>query len=63
MMIPGSPEAPMTEEEIVGKFKGCWSFGLNIPEAEAATFAEMILGIDRLEDVSQIAQAFPAPRH
>ena len=61
-MIPGSPEAPMTQAEIIEKFKGSLSFGLDFPESEAAAFAEVVLAIEDLADVSELARAFPSPR-
>jgi 2-methylcitrate dehydratase PrpD len=60
--IPGSPDAPMTEAEIVDKFKGCMSFGLDLPESDAAAFAETVLAVEGLADVSELARAFPLPR-
>jgi 2-methylcitrate dehydratase PrpD len=61
-VIPGSPEAPMTQAEIVNKFKSNLSFGLDLPESEAAAFAEMVLALEDLADVSELARAFPSPR-
>jgi 2-methylcitrate dehydratase PrpD len=61
-VIPGSPEAPMTQAKIVNKFKSSLSFGLDLPEAQAATFAEMILAIEDLADISELTRAFPSSR-
>jgi 2-methylcitrate dehydratase PrpD len=59
-VIPGSPEAPMSEAAIVEKFKGCLSFGLNLPASAAGAFAKTVLAIEDLADVSELARAFPS---
>jgi 2-methylcitrate dehydratase PrpD len=59
--IPGSPGAPMSEAAIVDKFKGCLSFGLDLPASEAGAFVETVLAIEDLADVSELARAFPQP--
>lgn len=60
--IPGSPQAPMTEAAILEKFKGCLSFGLGCPEPEAAAFAETVLAIEDMPDISRLIRAFPSSR-
>jgi 2-methylcitrate dehydratase PrpD len=60
--IPGSPAAPMTETEILEKFKGCLSFGLDCPESEAAAFAQTVLAVEDLPDISGLTRAFPSSR-
>lgn len=61
-LIPGSPDAPMTEAKIVDKFKNCLSFGLDLPESDAAKFADIVLAVEDLADVSELARAFPSSR-
>jgi 2-methylcitrate dehydratase PrpD len=60
--VPGSPAAPMTEAEIVEKFRSCMSFGLDLPDAEADAFAGKILAIEDMVDVSDLVRLFPSPR-
>jgi hypothetical protein len=60
--IPGSPAAPMTESKILEKFKDCLSFGLDCPEAEAAAFADTVLTVEEMPDMSRLIRAFPSSR-
>jgi 2-methylcitrate dehydratase PrpD len=61
-LVPGSPEAPMTQAEIVDKFKDCLSFGLDVREPDAAAFAKTALAIESLADISELVRRFPSPR-
>ncbi len=58
-LIPGSPDAPMSEADIIAKFEGCVAFGLGLDAAQARPFAERLLAIDELPDVSVLARDFP----
>jgi len=52
----------MTEREILEKFKDCLSFGLDCPEAEAATFVDTVLTVEDMPDMSRLICAFPSSR-
>ena len=58
-LVPGSPEAPMTEAEIIAKFEGCAAFGLGLDAARARPFAERLLALEDVADVSVLAREFP----
>jgi len=60
-LIPGSPEAPMSEAEILAKFENCMAFGLDAPAAGVRRFAERLFELERLADVSELARDFPLP--
>jgi 2-methylcitrate dehydratase PrpD len=57
----GSPQEPMTEQELTAKLRACLAFGLDATHAQADRLAETIA---RLEDVADagaaIVTAFPA---
>lgn len=60
--VKGSPDDPMSEAEIVEKFRSCLAFGLGTGAAAADRYAEIVLGIDDAADVSVLASAFPQAR-
>jgi 2-methylcitrate dehydratase PrpD len=58
--IKGSPQEPMTSEELEAKFRSCLRFGLNATEAQADRLADTISHLEKLDDVgTAIAEAFP----
>ena len=59
-IVPGSPEAPMSADEVLGKFRGCMAFGLGLPAGATDDYARMLLALETLDDVSAIARSFPA---
>lgn len=58
-LIPGSPEAPMSEDDIIAKFEGCAAFGLGLDAAQARPFAERLLVLETAADVASLARDFP----
>ena len=61
--IKGSPQEPMTAEELEAKFRSCLRFGLDATEADADRLAATIAQLEELDDVgAAIAQAFPSRR-
>ncbi|TCT06779.1 MmgE/PrpD family protein [Aquabacter spiritensis] len=58
-IIPGSPDAPLSEADIVGKFEGCAAFGLGLGAAAARPFAERLLALEDLPDSAVLARDFP----
>ncbi len=60
--IRGSPQEPMSEDELLQKFRGCLEFGLGAPRSAADRLAEVILHIDTAPDAAAaIVAAFPSP--
>jgi 2-methylcitrate dehydratase PrpD len=60
--VKGSPDDPMSEPEILAKFRSCLAFGLGAGSGEADAYAKIVLGIERAPDVSILATAFPQAR-
>jgi len=58
--IKGSPDAPMSEREVIEKLVGCLEYGMNASPAAAQALADVVLGIDATSDVGRaIVEAFP----
>jgi hypothetical protein len=58
--IKGSPEEPLSGEEIAAKFRSCLEFGLDAPAGAADRLAEVIRGLERSPDAARdIVTAFP----
>lgn len=60
LVVKGSPEEPMTEAEAVAKFQQGLSIGMGVPEQAAAQYAEAIMALERMPDVSTLAGGFRA---
>jgi 2-methylcitrate dehydratase PrpD len=59
--VKGSPDEPMSEQELIGKFRGCLEFGLGATVAQADRLAEAIAGLESADDAGRaIVEAFPA---
>lgn len=59
--IKGSPEEPMSEQELTAKLRACLDFGLGATEAQADRLAEVIATLEQSEDAGRaIVDAFPA---
>jgi 2-methylcitrate dehydratase PrpD len=58
--IKGAPDMPMSEDEILAKFRGCFEFGLEVPADAADRYAQQILDVESCADVAELARAFPA---
>lgn len=58
-IVPGSPEKPMSEAEILAKFRSCMDFGLGLDPARADVFAQTVLDLEALDDVAALCAAFP----
>jgi 2-methylcitrate dehydratase PrpD len=62
-VMKGSPEDPMSEDELVAKFRDCLDFGMGASHVESDRLAEVALNIERADDAARaIVDAFPAPR-
>ena len=58
--IKGSPQEPMTEEEVLGKFRGCLEFGLGTPMSQADCLAEAVRNLESAPDAAAaLVSAFP----
>ena len=56
----GSPQAPMSESELVAKFRSCLAFGLGATSAESDRLAAVVANLDESSDVARdIVAAFP----
>lgn len=60
-LAKGGPVAPMSEAEVLAKFRGCLDFGMATPTSVADSFAERLLAIEELDDVAVLVQDFPDP--
>ena len=61
--IKGSPEAPMSEDELKEKFRSCLEFGLGAKRAQSDHLAQVVLNLEKSADAARdIAAAFPAAR-
>ena len=58
--IKGSPAEPMSEDELMAKFRGCLAFGLDASRADADKLAEAIMNLENATDAgAAIVGAFP----
>jgi 2-methylcitrate dehydratase PrpD len=56
----GGPEAPLSEEIMLDKFRSCLKVGLNADRAAADRLAETVLQLERASNSAILAQVFPA---
>jgi 2-methylcitrate dehydratase PrpD len=58
--IKGSPQEPMSEDELISKFRGCLEFGLNASRADADKLADAVMKLETATDAAAtIVGAFP----
>ena len=61
--IKGSPQEPMSEDELFAKFRACLEFGLGATDADADRLAGTIMDLDTAPDAAAaIVGAFPRQR-
>lgn len=58
--VPGSPELPLSEAQILDKFRGCMNFGLDLAPSALDPFIERVMGLETLPDIRLLVEAFPA---
>ena len=58
--MEGSPEQPMTDDEVITKFSSCLEMGLGATPAAINTLADKVLDLDNCADVADIVAHFPA---
>lgn len=59
-LTPGSPEAPMTDEEVFAKFRLCMDFGLGLGAEQVESLIETVLHLEDLADIRELVALFPA---
>jgi 2-methylcitrate dehydratase PrpD len=58
--IKGSPQAPMSEQELMEKFRACLEFGLGATRAQSDRLAEVVFDLEKSGDAARdIADRFP----
>lgn len=57
-IIKGSPEDPMTRDEVMRKFRSCLAFGLDADRAAADRLATLVFALDTIDDVTSLVSAF-----
>ena len=58
--IKGSPEAPMSEADLLAKFRACMVFGLDATTAQADRLAKTVENLEKTDDAARaIVDAFP----
>jgi 2-methylcitrate dehydratase PrpD len=61
--IKGGPQEPMSEEELLAKFRDCLEFGVGAKRADADKLADAVMNIDKATDAAAaIVGAFPASK-
>jgi 2-methylcitrate dehydratase PrpD len=58
-VMKGSPENPMSADEVMQKFSSCLEFGLNAKADAIERFASIVLNLDALKNVVDLIDAFP----
>jgi 2-methylcitrate dehydratase PrpD len=59
-IIKGSPQAPMSERELIEKFHGCLAFGLGATRAQSDRLAQVVGDLEHSADAARdIVAAFP----
>jgi 2-methylcitrate dehydratase PrpD len=59
-MTPGSPELPMTEEEVFAKFRLCMDFGLGLSAERVEPVIQTILRLEELGDIRELVALMPS---
>jgi 2-methylcitrate dehydratase PrpD len=62
MTMSGSPDEPLSTEQIMRKFKSCLSFGLKAGDDEGGRLADCILSLEN-QSARALVQTFPARRN
>jgi 2-methylcitrate dehydratase PrpD len=58
--VKGSPQEPMSEDELLAKFRDCLDFGVGASRADADRLADVIMNIESAHDVGAVlVGAFP----
>jgi 2-methylcitrate dehydratase PrpD len=58
--IKGSPQAPMSEHELRGKFRSCLEFGLRASQAQCERLEEVVFSLEKSADAARdIVATFP----
>jgi 2-methylcitrate dehydratase PrpD len=58
--IKGSPQSPMSESELIDKFRGCLEFGLGATRAQSDRLAQVVANLESSTDAARdLIAAFP----
>jgi 2-methylcitrate dehydratase PrpD len=58
--VKGSPQEPMSEDEMLNKFRDCLEFGVGAKRAEADKLADAIMSLENATDAgAALVAAFP----
>jgi 2-methylcitrate dehydratase PrpD len=61
--VKGSPQEPMSEDELLNKFRDCLEFGVGAKRADAGKLADAVMNIDKATDAAAaIVGAFPGSK-
>jgi len=61
--IKGSPQEPLSADELIAKFSNCLDYGLGAPRAEADQLADKVMHLDTSPDAATaLVSAFPQPK-
>ena len=61
--VKGSPQEPMSEDELVAKFRDCLEFGVGAQRTEADRLAQAVDSLEKSKDAARdIVSAFPQSR-
>jgi 2-methylcitrate dehydratase PrpD len=60
IMTPGSPESPMSEEEVFAKFRLCMEFGLGLGADRVEPLIQTVLRLEELGDVRELVALVPS---
>jgi 2-methylcitrate dehydratase PrpD len=59
--IKGSPEQPMSGQEVTAKFRACLEFGLGASAAQADRLADTVANLENVDDAGRaIVESFPS---
>ncbi len=58
--VKGSPQEPMSEDELLNKFRDCLEFGVGAKRADADKLADAIMSLENATDAgAALVGAFP----
>lgn len=58
-VVPGGPESPLTEAQVLEKFRGCMAFGTGLGDDAVNDFADQIMNLEAVDDVATLCASFP----
>ncbi|MDO8877679.1 MAG: MmgE/PrpD family protein [Pseudolabrys sp.] len=58
-IVPGSPESPMSEAQVLDKFRGCMAFGMGLGSDAVNGFSDQIMNLEKVDEVATLCASFP----